>query len=189
MGVWKEWIGNMWESRMIGAATTPLALTDRLRVLQSASGPGVEAVVDDLAQACRAPLAVPGAALTLTPAHRNRTLVLGKADGQTVTLPAATGSGARFRLVVGTSVTSVGTVITALAAAATFVGLARIMGGSAEVVAAAASGNNAITLNGSTKGGLVGTVVELEDVAADVWAVSVSGVGSGSAETPFSTAT
>lgn len=188
MGVWKEWVGNMWESNTVGAASTPLAVTDRLRVLQSASGPAVEATVDDLAQACRAAIVVAGATLTLSAAYRNRPVVLGKADGQTITLPATTGSGHRYRLVIGTAITSVGTVITALAAGATYKGLAQIMGASALVSAAAAAGNNTITLNGSTKGGLVGTTVELEDVATNVWAVSVLGVGSGSAETPFSTA-
>ena len=43
-----------------------------------------------------------------------------------------------------------------------------------------------VTLNGSTKGGIVDTVVTFTSVAADRWFVEMVGVGSGTTITPFS---
>ena len=43
-----------------------------------------------------------------------------------------------------------------------------------------------VTLNGSTKGGIVDTVVTFTSVAEDRWFVEMVGVGSGTTVTPFS---
>jgi hypothetical protein len=48
--------------------------------------------------------------------------------------------------------------------------------------------SDTITLNGSTKGGLAGSYIELRDVATNQWVVSASLVGSGTPATPFSAA-
>jgi hypothetical protein len=43
-----------------------------------------------------------------------------------------------------------------------------------------------ITMDGSTRGGFAGDVVELEDVATNVWAVRMFGHATGTEATPFS---
>jgi hypothetical protein len=49
-----------------------------------------------------------------------------------------------------------------------------------------ADASDTITLDGSTKGGLKGWRVVLDDIAADTWAVTVMSEASGAEATPFS---
>jgi hypothetical protein len=54
-----------------------------------------------------APISVTAATLTVTAAsHAGSTIVLNRAAGTTVTLPASTGSGFKYTFIVGTTVTS-----------------------------------------------------------------------------------
>lgn len=119
--------------------------------------------------------------------HEGKTVVLSKVNGQTVALPAATGSGARYRFVIGLAITSVGMVMSA-AGNDTFKGLA--LGSDDDGVPAnswaTASNSNTITLDGTTRGGTVGDVIEIEDIAADIWAVQVLLKQTGTEATPFS---
>jgi hypothetical protein len=48
--------------------------------------------------------------------------------------------------------------------------------------------SDTITLNGTTKGGLKGWVVDVTDIASGVWAVNVMSEASGVEATPFSAA-
>jgi hypothetical protein len=43
-------------------------------------------------------------------------------------------------------------------------------------------------MDGSTKGGIKGDIIELEDIAADTWSVRVMGSATGTEATPFSAA-
>ena len=51
----------------------------------------------------------------------------------------------------------------------------------------AAGNNNTITLNGSTKGGLIDTEIHIMAVSTDTWYINMVGMGSGTTLTPFST--
>ncbi len=51
----------------------------------------------------------------------------------------------------------------------------------------AGGGNNTITLNGSTKGGLIDTEIHIMAVSAGTWYINMIGMGSGTTITPFST--
>lgn len=107
------------------------------------------------------------------------------AAGQAFTLPTATGKRGKFRFFTGITVTSP----TSIKAAGSDVisGAALIAGGSSNGPSfASASNTNTITVNGTTKGGILGTYIELEDVGVAQWRVSFLGVGSGALVTPFS---
>lgn len=124
------------------------------------------------------------------------TNVLAVASGATVTLPAASGSGAVYRFLVGTTITSNqykiqvanasdymrGFCVGVTDTAGTAMGWATANSGSA------ATESDTITLNGTTQGGRIGDFMELVDVAANVWAVRMHTVGSGTEATPFSAA-
>lgn len=137
-----------------------------------------------------APIAIT-TALTLTAAvHAGRTIVFNDADGATVTLPAASGTGARYRFFVNALVTSVSDKIQVANASDIIQGV--ILGaadaGDTVVGWESAAGSDTITLNGSTTGGLKGDWLELEDVATNVWSVRGNIAQTGAEATPFSAA-
>lgn len=121
-------------------------------------------------------------------AHSDKIVVLNRAAGVTATLPAATGSGAVFRFVVGTAVTSNNNIIKVADATDVMQGALvvtdRADGSTATFGTVAAS--DTITLNGGTTGGLTGGLITLIDVATDLYAVAGVVVGNGTEATPFS---
>ena len=128
------------------------------------------------------------ATLTVTSAlHSGRTVLLDRAAGQAVTLPAATGSGNTYKFFVVTTTTSNSTTIKVVGddvmAGAAIV--ANDSDASASIFETAAT-SDTITFNGSTTGGIKGATVELQDVAADLWSVRIVGAATGSEATPFS---
>lgn len=122
-------------------------------------------------------------------AHEGRTCKLtGTGSAYTQTLPAATGSGARFRFVVGAVNTSNHVITTT--GGDVFIGniISNSTGDSPDLAAIWPSTTNTIiTLNGTTTGGVqIGDFVEVEDIAADKWAVRGVTTSSGTEATPFS---
>lgn len=106
------------------------------------------------------------------------------AGAQTFNLPAATGKGGLYRIFIGITATG-NKVIRCNGATDNMQGQASMAGGTPGSFATA-SNSNTITLNGTTTGGVLGTQVELWDVAPGVWAVQVNGTGTGVQATPFS---
>lgn len=129
---------------------------------------------------------VTAATLAVTSDYNGQLIPLNRAGGMTVTLPAATGSQAVYRFVVGTTFTSNG-IIQVANATDTMNGLASVGGGTASVFGTLPA-SDTITMNGSTTGGLAGSYIELIDAAAGDWIVRAALVGSGSPATPFSAA-
>lgn len=117
-------------------------------------------------------------------AHVGIRIILHRAAGITATLPPATGSGNRYEFIVRTSVTSNQYRIDT-AGTDKIAGLANMRASAAAAFAADPASNGRINLNGGTTGGLVGTRVVLDDVAAGLWSAEVNAVGSGTAATPF----
>lgn len=149
-------------------------------------------VTDGAALAAFAPVAATAATLTVTRlAHANRTIVMDKSGGITITLPAATGTGDKYRFVVG-SVSTTGYVIKSVVGTDLMEGI--IIGASTTDSATDAartwlSGatDDTVTLNGTTTGGVaVGDWVEFEDLTATGWFVRGMVTQSGSEATPFS---
>lgn len=129
---------------------------------------------------------VTASTLAVTSDYNGFLIPLNRAGGMTVTLPAATGSQAVYRFVVGTTFTSNG-IIQVANATDTMNGLASVGGGTGSVFSTLPA-SDTITMNGSTTGGLAGSYIELVDVAAGDWVVRAALVGSGSPATPFSAA-
>lgn len=136
-----------------------------------------------------APISVTASTLTVTAAaHAGATIVLNRAAGTTVTLPAATGSGFKYTFVVGTTVTSNSDIIKVANASDVMTGLAINAQDAADTAVAfeTASTTDTITLNGTTTGGIKGDRVEVEDIAANLYYVRVVGSATGTEATPFS---
>jgi hypothetical protein len=131
-------------------------------------------------------LQVTGSTLTVSAANDQQTLVQNRAAGCTITLPASSGSGLRFKVFVQTTITSNGLIINT-AGSDVFVGgilVAKTSDGTS--FAGDSTANKTITLNGTTTGGIAGSVVELQDVYVGGWAVTGYAPGSGTIATPFS---
>lgn len=137
------------------------------------------------------PVAVGAASLTVSQAlHDGKTILLDTATGIAVTLPAMTGSGARYRFVVTATASGGNYVITATAA--------NLFGGVTvnddtgvgtlftDRAATNAAGSTVITLDGTTRGGRKGDWFEIEDVASGIGMVRGHLNGSGTEATPFS---
>jgi hypothetical protein len=119
--------------------------------------------------------------------HSNALITLNRAAGIAVTLPAATGSGARFYFMVGTTVTSNTTTIKVVGDdTMTGLALSAADGGNTVNGWETASDSDTITFDGSTTGGIKGDFVELWDAAADLWYVRVTSSSTGTEATPFS---
>lgn len=131
------------------------------------------------------------AATTLTSeSHAGRTLLLNVAAGATVTLPAATGTGNTYKFFVATTVTSNSYIIQVASASDTMAGVAVVANDTdnSASIFETASTSDTITLNGTTTGGILGGVVELQDVETGVFSVLVRGAATGTEATPFSAA-
>lgn len=133
-------------------------------------------------------LAIATASLSAALHGRGRIVTLNRAAGQAITLPPATGTGTRFHLVVGTTVTTNTTTIKVADATDVMVGNALMAadGGSTLNMFEAAATDDTITFDGSTMGGLKGDSVELIDIAENTWWVRVMGAATGSEASPFS---
>lgn len=122
--------------------------------------------------------------------HVGRTVTVDEADGVTFTLPAASGTGDKYRFFIGTTVTSNQVRFNVTGNDAMF-GLVYMcdLDGSAAAAFAAGADADQLDLNGTTKGGVKGDWLTFEDVAADTWSVMASlqvPVGSNPAS-PFAT--
>jgi hypothetical protein len=126
--------------------------------------------------------------------HDSKTCLLAEVGGNalvTLTLPAATGSGARFRFVVNVVNTS-SYVFKSVAGTDLMEGL--IIGASTTDSAtdaartwASAASDDTVTLNGTTTGGAaIGDWVEFEDITSVGWAVRGMVTQSGAEASPFS---
>lgn len=137
----------------------------------------------------RKPINVTSSTLTLDYNDHNETVVtVNRAAGSTITLPASTGEGHCFKIFVGTTITSNSLIIRVANATDVIQGTLAVTTDAAGVVIPTAATSDTITMNGSTTGGVIGSYVELTDVAAGFWAVRGGLVSTGTEATPFSAA-
>jgi len=128
------------------------------------------------------------AAVQLVPSNSGATFLLDRASGVTYTLPAATISGLNFTFVVTVSVTSNNHKIVAKTT-----GTELYIGGVFETVAAGTgteffpngSSNSAITMNGTTTGGLINTILYFQSINSTTWTIDGTVMASGTIATPF----
>lgn len=121
-------------------------------------------------------------------AHAGVPVVLNRAAGITVTLPAASGSGASFDFILQTAVTSNSTIIRVANSTDVMVGNAILAQDAGDTVVMFEAGATAdtVTFNGTTTGGLAGARVRALDIASGIWAVEVISAATGTEATPFS---
>lgn len=150
--------------------------------------------LDNLA-AKRAVISGLGLTRTLNEGESGSVIVLDKADGITVTLPAVT-AGARpgtfFDFMVSVTSTSVGYKIITGAATELMVGaILNCDTDSANAVAIwpslVGTSNISVNLNGGTKGGIKGDTIRVTNLNATTWQVSGITNGTGVVATPFAT--
>jgi hypothetical protein len=121
------------------------------------------------------------ASLSITQAlHDGKTCMLAEVGGNalvTLTLPEATGSGAKFKFIVSVVNTSNYVFVTADTTNADLMGNvinqdADLVGTIAAIMYLAGATDDTITLDGTTTGGQLGDWIELTDVGVDLWAVN-----------------
>lgn len=135
-----------------------------------------------------APVSITTATATLTKDdYANRPIVLDRAAGITVTLPAATGTGHVYKFFVKTTFTGSG-IIKVADNTDVMTGFALLHQDAADTAVTfdTAADSDTITLNGTTTGGLLGSQVVLTDLGANLWGVSVFTSATGVEATPFS---
>src|SRR6186713_542602 len=95
--------------------------------------------------------------------HGDGGIVVNAAAGCTLTLPAASGSGSKFTVYIGTTVTSNNVIIQVANASDVMAGVlvGAADGGDTVNGWETAATSDTITLNGSTKGGIKGDYIEL----------------------------
>jgi len=129
--------------------------------------------------------AVTASTLAVTSDYNGFTIPVSRAAGTAITLPASSGSQATYSFLISTSVTSNSTTVKVANSTDVMNGIANVGGTTGSAFSTLAS-SDTITLNGSTTGGLAGSIIEITDVATGFWRVSASLVGSGTPATPFS---
>ena len=113
-------------------------------------------------------------------------VTLNRGAGITGTLPPAVGTLRTLKFYVGTTFTSSG--IIQVTTTDIIQGALGVTTDAAGVVIPTGATSDTITMNGSTTGGIVGSYIELQDVAAGVWSVRGNLVSTGAEATPFSAA-
>ena len=116
-----------------------------------------------------------GATATLTSADCGQTILLDDLAGSVVTLPAASGTGCVYRFLVTLTNTSADHSVVVVGDDEFVGGLVSIgtTADQTDAFTAAPSGDvDAIQMNGSTEGGLLGTFIVVQDIAADTWGLS-----------------
>lgn len=171
--------GNLvgWVEDVVSA--DPKTIGSATRVLIRPAGPQASTTV--------LPLALT-AAQTLTAGYANRPLLWNSATGAPLVLPAATGTGNTFSFRIGTSVTSGSLTFSDGSAHLYGQHLATTDGSSAQpaTTSFAVSAATTITLNGTTKGGLIGDEIVFVDLATNKYAVQMRTRTTGTAATSAS---
>ena len=134
-----------------------------------------------------------GSTLTVTRAsHAGRTILLDTLTGSVVTLPAAAGTGDKYRFFASVAPTSNNHIVKVANASDTMVGTlytvtTTIAAAFSALGAEAAGGtDDTITMNGTTTGGIAGTLITCVDIATNLWLIDGQLVGSGTIATSLS---
>ena len=127
------------------------------------------------------------AALTLTEEdHAGRIVTLNSTTGRAITLPEATATGNVYTVFVGTTVSSGSHTIVAPSSSSSFIGGVGLSTDIAGVTILANTGDDTITMSGSTTGGVLGSWVRLTDVASGIFMLEGFLCSTGSEADPFS---
>lgn len=179
-------------------ASGVLAAADTIPVISAATGRAATATLTQLAAFATGSAAgslAAGSTKTLTAADAGKIVKLDTLTGSVVTLPAATGTGNRFRFLVTVLATSNSHVVKVASAADFFVGMitgvsddpATVKGWIAANSGTVGTNSDTVTLNRTTTGSVaVGEWIEVEDVATATFAIRGLIAQTGTEATPFS---
>lgn len=181
-------IHNIHGDMTAGSAT--LQPTDELAIWEASTGLAKKLTGAQILGGTGGVVATTAGATTLTitqAAHAGRTVVLNNTAPIAVTLPQATGTGSMYRFFVNAAATGTASTIKVANATDHMLGLSIVSTtSSTALIWVATATDDTISINGSTKGGLVGDIIEIRDVATGVFAVETRFATTGAAATPFS---
>lgn len=134
------------------------------------------------------------ASATLTAFEAGAPITVNAAAGLTLTLPAATGTGRRYEVIIGTTVTSNNVIVRVASASDWFAGQVFCSSDNAADAAisfetatgAVGSRSDTITLNGTTTGGTAGDRIVMVDIGTGQWELTAWTTGTGTEVTPLS---
>lgn len=171
-------------------ARTAVAATDIIPI--ATSGGTLGSVTPALLiSGAAAPVTVTAGATTLTVTqalHGNRPIILNNTATITITLPQATGTGTKYIFYVNAAATATASVIKVANATDNMKGSAAIVSTTSSTVLywVATATDDTISINGSTKGGLVGDVIEITDMGTGIFSALCKLATTGAAATVFS---
>jgi hypothetical protein len=174
-------------------AKTSLAEADILPVQGSSPATfGVASVATARRYMANGLVAVTASSLALSATtHAGRTTTIARAAGMTITLPAATGTGDIYRLIILETTTGTTTLkVNATPGTDTMCGNATLYQDSGDTVVGFAAGATADTITlfvtANTTGGILGARLTIQDVATGLWHVDYISDAGGTEATPFS---
>lgn len=130
-----------------------------------------------------------GATRTLLAGESGATQLFDSAAGVVYTLPAPV-VGMTFEFYSSVTITSNSAKIITDSASTFLQGLVLVVGGTTETIVSAdfnGTSHVACTMNGTTTGGIIGTLIRVKAISSTVWAISGMVVGSGTVATPAAT--
>jgi hypothetical protein len=130
------------------------------------------------------PVTITAASVTLDSTYYNRIVVLDKATGVAVTMPAATGSGARLKFINKTLISGGTTTLTRAGSDVYYANIFQLKNAAA-VATYSSTTATVFTLDGSTKGGVAGESWEMIDMASGIWLLNATLTASGTVATPL----
>lgn len=136
------------------------------------------------------PIALTAATTLTSKAHANGTIVWNSTTGATLTLPASSGGGDRYTVLMNKLIGSGTFKLQVANATDVMAGVALTVdddGVPANAWATSAT-SDAVWMDGSTQGGKVGDRIELIDMASGFWQVTVWSNESGTEASPFTAA-
>lgn len=143
-------------------------------------------------QAASRAVVIAASATLAAQTHAFRPILLKAAAGATITLPAATGSGDKYTIQIGTTITSNTSVIKVAADPGTDIIQGHIIGDAdstdAPDLVITAADTDTLTFDGSTKGGYIGDYLEFIDSESGVWLLKGVAKRTGTEASPFSAA-
>lgn len=120
--------------------------------------------------------------------HEGKVVVLANTHTMTLTLPTASGSGAKYHFIVSTTGTDGSKVIKVGSTLDNMTGVAASHSTATNEASSflTTATDDTITLNNTTTGGRLGTQVHIHDVATNLYHVHVDAAATGTVATPFS---
>jgi hypothetical protein len=165
-----------------------LATGDTLLVYDVSAARTRKTTVGQLMSDAAAVVSTTATTIAITAAsHANRTLLVNSTAPAVITLPAASGTGAVYRIVMGVAATATETTIKVANATDVMKGYVFCVTTSSDNAEGfkTTATSDSIEMNGTTKGGVIGDHYELIDVATGIWIVRGFSAPTGSEATPF----